>query len=267
MSPFFRRQILNLTMVAGLFLTGCEITDYDLVLDKKRLKDAANEKVRVEKLELSSSKAANPEPIVSNVNQSAIAAEMEAAGVYVGVLSGTNNINELDFTDAVYGNDHLRKIVELPFLKKLVVNGSQSDLETFEVIGQIKNLRHLEIPISPATPEALRNLLGLEKLTFLQIFRSDVTDEGFKVLAQMKSLQQIRCAQTRISDDAIRNIEGLETLTALDLSDCNQITDQALTYLESFKRLKFLKVWGQGISDQGMQSICLLYTSPSPRDS
>ena len=190
-------------VVTLILVAGCEITDYEAVLAKKRLKDAAKQNAELQsqveslkkdnqrlKSEISKSESSgeSSESSDSDVDQLAIANAIESLGVYVGYNDDGDKILELDYTDAVYTNEDLKKIVDLPNLKTLIVNGSQADLGTFEIIGQIKSLQRLEIPISPATPEALSKLSGLAKLKYLQIFRSDVSDEAFKVLSKMPSL-------------------------------------------------------------------------------
>ena len=154
---------------------GCEITDYEPLIAKKELKELAreNERLKQENAAISAennrlkTNGSQQKELVSspavNVDQAAVANEMEQLGVYVGWNDSGNGIVELDFTDAVYENEKLKAIVNLPSLKKLFVNGSQADVETFEIVGQIGSLEHLEIPISPATPEALAHLTGLKK--------------------------------------------------------------------------------------------------------
>ena len=258
---------------------GCETTDYEPLMVKQQLKKLTEEnmelKQRVNDLEnqlLVAAKTRNQagtdgstgnrndsvaqvEPERPSIDQLALANEMSNKGVYVGVDDSGQRIVELDFTDAVYSNDDLSAVTELPDLKTLVLNGVNCDQQSFELVGKMPVLQHLEIPMSPATPEALAELTGLQNLKFIQLFRADVTDDGFKELAKIDGLQQIRCAQTRISNDALKNISSLESLKALDLSDCNLVNDSGLLHLTKVPDLRFLKLWGPGITNAGMQHV------------
>jgi len=211
-STFAKFALLTASILP--LICGCEITDYSELMKKQELKRPSVEngelkeqvgslQTEIATLEQNSqpttanntSESATPAP---SIDQVALAADLEKLGVFIGGNESGDQIGELDFSDANYDNSDLAKITPLPALKKLIVNGSRADLETFE---------------------------------------------------------QIRCAQTRISNEALRNISASNSVSALDLSDCNQINDEGLIHLPRLKNLKFLKIWGQGISDAGMQHV------------
>ena len=75
------------------------------------------------------------------------------------------------------------------------------------------------------------------------------------VLAQYPSIQQIRVGQTKVGDEGLKYLEGKESITALDLTDCNKVSDTGLAYLVTLPKLKMLKVWGKAITNKGLNSI------------
>ena len=101
-------------------------------------------------------------------------------------------------------------------------------------------------------------MVSLQELRHLQLFRCDVTDEGFRSIAMLPKIEQIRCGQTRVSDKALEYLRDLKTITALDLSDCNQVTNAGVEIIAGFPKLRFLKLWGKQIGDEGILKLAAL---------
>jgi Leucine-rich repeat (LRR) protein len=279
---------LGLAFTAFAIASGCETTDYEPVIFKKKLReleeqtagDSAELRQKIEQLEReiaelkktvtssappngadSSSQSATSARSPSTLSveaESKIIDELKAAGAIVEIDDVTNRLVGVNFQDAQYDNDVLRKLIAVDSLTRLIINGAKTDAESFAIIGDMVNLEYLEAEQSPATVQALSELAGLKKLSFIQLFRSDISDDGFEQLAKLPNLQQIRCGQTRISDDALAHISNLQSLRALDLSDCNRISDLGLAHIEGLANLNFLKVWGPQITDRGMDAIAKL---------
>ena len=190
--------------------------------------------------------------------QSLYIQQLEEMGAKIKQNEGTGEVLEIDFRSSSFSNENGGLLSKFPSVKKLMFYGPNINNETMAFVAGMEKLEHLDITRTSVGDDGLAHLTGLEKLKFLQMFRCDVTDEGFKSIAQMPGIQQIRCGQTRITDEALQNIKDVQSVTALDLSDCNQITNDGVGIIAGFPKLRFVKVWGKQITDEGILQLANL---------
>ncbi|MEZ6107172.1 MAG: hypothetical protein R3B96_13895 [Pirellulaceae bacterium] len=184
---------------------------------------------------------------------------IEAAGGVITRDDESGMVTAIDLSGSLAPDDSALEVLPVfGGLKKLVLYGPAITNDTMDVVSSLKNLEYLDLTRTAVGDPGLAKLTGLQKLRFLQLFRCDVTDEGFKSLAMLPRLEQIRCGQTRISDVGLENIQNLKTITALDLSDCNQVTDKGVAIVAGFPKLRFIKLWGKSITDEGVLKLAAL---------
>lgn len=275
------RNYLALGLVATI--AGCMTRDYEPLVVKEKLKELESKIDQLEKkVELihqgstGSPEAAGraaaqvspqaeltptiqpsssaPLPLSKPLDPQLVVSSIEKKGAFV-VRNATGEAIEVDLTDANLSEQEFEDLAGLMHLEKLILNGAKTPPSIFDALIQLKKLKHLEFERSAPTKDQLGKLKSLPNLTFLQLFRADLSDEAVEVISTFPALQQLRCGQTRIGDSALSHLRNLKTLRALDLSDCNRVSDTGLAYLAESPELSFLKVWGPQITDSGMDSI------------
>ncbi len=244
--------------------TGCETTDYRPVIFKKKIKELEDQVAKIKVNAVPADLVARIESLEKEVVQLRYSnAELkEAQAVSVLKASGakweinelTGMVNEVDLS-TTRNNDSLIVLPDFSALESIKLNGTQVDPRTFTVLGKCVSLQRIELEKAPVTVAGLKKLRSLKNLKYLQLFRSDVSDEGLAIIAEMNGLEQLRCGQTRVGDDGVKHLVKLKSLKAIDLSDCNRVSDLGLETLGQLPELSFVKVWGPQITDEGMKSL------------
>ncbi len=124
----------------------------------------------------------------------------------------------------------LRLIADLPKLESLKIVGSQQ-----------------------ISPDGLEVLRGVENLRFLILTSAKLTDQHLTVIGQLKTLQQLIISSNPITNDGIGELEMLTELIYLNISDCDQIDDEAFEALEKLKNLRALDISGTQIGGEEKQ--------------
>lgn len=251
----FRSPLALLILVAPL-LVGCE---------PPKSAEALRLSKKVAELEdkLKSSRASESDDGSSEVERYKTAVEtfQELATVQIESMDGdiekdsAGNVTKVSFEEVPIDNAKIVFLKAFPDLSHLVITGPQVNSKTIDIVKELPTLEKLELSLADINDADLEKLTALSNLTYLQLFRTNITDAGFKSLAKLPKIQQIRCGQTRIGDDALKNLQNAKTITALDLSDCNRVSDTGLGYLKGMNNLRFLKVWGPQITDKGVSAL------------
>ena len=273
---FDSRAIVYCLVLGLCFTCGCETTDYEPLIIKKRLQeleeridsigtsdseipDNVAERIQALEDEVSELKAAN-ESLNNKLSQklkkkqAELLAELENVEAYFE-LDDNALLKYVDLTESRYDNALLEKMVGFDSIKRLSVKGVGANEATFEIIGQMAGLERLDMERAPATPESLAHLRQLKHLKFFYLFRATLSDDSMETLSTFPALEQIRCGQTRVSDQGLAYLKNLGTLRAIDLSDCNRVSNAGLESLSGLPKLTFLKVWGPQVNDAGLEHV------------
>ncbi len=262
-----KSQILFLLVVSA-FAIGCETTDYEPLIMKKKMKELETEieKLRGEVAELKASGVsqvipapADPKPaaVVSNAtpgDETAVREALENSDAYFD-LDDDGFVVTADLLECSDSDQAILQLADFSKLTKLVLDGPKTSSATFEAISNLQGLQHLELERSNPSPEDLDHLKGLKNLKFIQLYTASITEEAMKKLSEFPALEQIRCAKTRVGDAELKHLENLKTLKAIDLSDCNRVTIEGVRSLVKCPKLSFLKVWGPSIDNACMSEV------------
>jgi cell division septum initiation protein DivIVA len=203
---------------------GCETTDYEPLVMKKKIKDqeAEIESLKAEIAEMKSSGGSTavpgstgraevaadnsnsqPEiaaaPTLSAEEEKQIRDELENSDAFF-VVNEAGFATEADLAECRIGNAAVAKLADFSVLTKLVLDGVNTNAETYDELAKLTNLEHLEIGRSTPDAAAFEKLKGLKRLKFLQLQKATLSEGAFKVLAEFPALEQIRCGQTRVGD-------------------------------------------------------------------
>lgn len=82
--------------------------------------------------------------------------------------------------------------------------GSNLDDESMEIIGQLSNLRKLNLEHNPITDKSLKSIEGLDKLECLNLFNTRVSAAGVNNLSRWPALTELYLGQTMVDQDVIK---------------------------------------------------------------
>lgn len=266
----------SLVIIAASNL-GCETSDYEPLRMQKQLheKELENKMLRDKLAKVDRSDettredspsrpvdagttdltpAVAVEPKMSVAEEQAIVAELETKEVYFEV-DDDGFVIEADLKECRESNEALARVVEFSRLNKVLLEGTRTDDETYELLSSVTGLAHLDLERSKPSADNFAKLKDLPKLKFIQLFKATLDSDAVSQLASFPALEQIRCAQTRVGDAELKHLENLKTLRAIDLSDCNRVTPAGLESLAKCPKLAFLKVWGKSIGNNSMATV------------
>jgi Leucine-rich repeat (LRR) protein len=147
-------------------------------------------------------------------------------------------------------------------------------------LGEIQNIRKLNLLGSRVTDEGLVCLRGLSTLEILNLADTDVTDAGTLYLTKLDSLRNLTLAHSRITNAGVARLSTLARIRTLDLSGTNiddgacddlkslsaiqeldlsftNVTDAGIARLESLKQLQFLGLIGTRVTGSAIRKLTL----------
>jgi hypothetical protein len=158
-------------------------------------------------------------------------------------------------------------------------------IKDFKALGQLTNLRWLDLTACGVDDASLKELAGLRKLELLNLGTSKVSSVGLKELASMTDLHSLDLHRTNITDDGLKELTGFKKLKWLNISSVlgeskitdagvkniagkldlqmlilsgTQVTDAGVKELAAFKNLKLLWLHGNNISDASAKTLSSL---------
>ncbi|MCA9077043.1 MAG: redoxin domain-containing protein [Planctomycetaceae bacterium] len=177
-----------------------------------------------------------------------------------------------------FGDEHARYLGHFSGLKKLELMGAQM---TDRGIRHLESMTSLEVFLlqSPEISDVgLRSIGKMTSLEMLSLTRMKWTDAGLVHLANLKSLEEINLthpgtpgrgfdtvmalpklryitAGTMFTDEHLARLGKAKILTALDLSQCEGVTDEGLKYLANVPNLEYLGLFKTNITDAGVKHL------------
>lgn len=91
------------------------------------------------------------------------------------------------------------------------------------------------------------------RITSVDLRSSWVTDSDMPLLAQLPHLAQLDLSMTRITDRGLQQLKSAPAIVELNLYYAEQITDEGMAAIKSWKRLKKLNVRGTRITDTTLE--------------
>lgn len=153
--------------------------------------------------------------------------------------------------DHWYLVSHIQKLKNL---ETLDIGDNHIGDEGARLIGQLNNLKELNIDaccLGPNGAGAIRRLQGLSKLS---ISRNDIRAAGFEAISQLTLLKELcahLCDISAITDEAV---ERLQSLQKLDISE-NEIGDAGAKRISRLVNLKTLDISQNTVGPEGAVAI------------
>lgn len=138
----------------------------------------------------------------------------------------------------------LRELTRISSLQVLVFSGWNVSEDALEHVGELKDLRRLDINPAPAcSTRNLRSFSQLEKLESLRLYDCDkITGESLPALARFHSLTELLLNDTGITDQGMVQFPLLPELDTLGFASAPDLSETAIEALASQPRLRRLIV-------------------------
>ena len=117
--------------------------------------------------------------------------------------------------------------------------------------GSLRKLSLQEMKCSAKDLQPLRQFRALEELNLQGIPIGDDTD-AFTELPRMGHLNLQDCG---VTDVGASKLQGLQQLSYLSLTNCREVTDRSLPYLQTLRGLRYLYIRGTSLSSDGVRSL------------
>jgi len=115
-------------------------------------------------------------------------------------------------------------------------------------IGQLTNLRALDIGDGSITDDELHHLENLTDLELLSLTNTDVTDDGLQYVRNLLKLRDISLMFTHVTDDGLAHLGNLPNLNILNLED-SKVTGAGFQHNGQFLNLQDLDLVGTEITN------------------
>lgn len=103
-------------------------------------------------------------------------------------------------------------------------------------------------------------LVSLKKfpnLKYIGLYNSNIDDQGLKYLSASVTIDNVNLQGTAITDKGIAYLSNLTQLKYLRLKECDQITNNCITHINSMIHLEDLQIQETNIDQQGLQHLAL----------
>ncbi len=177
-----------------------------------------------------------------------------------------------------FGDGHARHLAHFSELKKLEMGFVQvtdrgmrhlESMKSLEVlllyspemgngglrsIGRMSALEMLSLGKMRWTDAGLVHLAGLRSLEEINLPHPGTPGRGFDTVLSLPKLRQITTGAS-FTDEHLARLGKAKSLTALDLSQCQGITDEGLVHLANVPHLEYLNFFHTNITDAGVRHL------------
>lgn len=137
-------------------------------------------------------------------------------------------------------------------LDVVLIDQGVVDDEGMAILGQIPDLQHLRLRLSPITDAGLKPLLHQSSLWYLNLPHSELTAEGVRSLQQLPRLRQLRLGSPQLGNDVSAAIAEIRSLRGLHLIGV-PITDEGLRLIAGLPHLESLYLDDSAVTDVGWE--------------
>ena len=155
----------------------------------------------------------------------------------IDLYNGNNPLKGKGGKNERVTDDWLKRLSNISTLRKLDLANCAIQGNGLKHISSLKNLRELNLTLTPVNDEALKHLSGLTELRNLGLASTQCTGTGFTHLKPLTKLENVNFHFTPLND------AGLQAISQLPLSGRlwfahTKFTDQGATHLKNLTQLK-----------------------------
>ncbi|PQO45293.1 hypothetical protein [Blastopirellula marina] len=155
---------------------------------------------------------------------------------------------------ATVPNDHrVDGLKSLAALDQIVFHQEASDA-ALRALSELPNLRSIILHnVDGLTADGFRALKNAPKLKQLSLAATQLTDDQLAGVSEIEGLTNLDLNFTPITDAGIRHLSSLVNLQDLTISNCRNLTDEALPPLVELPKLQRLTATGMPIGKVGRE--------------
>ena len=177
-------------------------------------------------------------------------------------LGKLRKLQQLDLRATGLGNEEFTALASaMPALRAVRLNGKNPgtsvDEDGLKALANCQGLKVLALDHLWVGGAALQRLLGNKDLSELYLAGTLADDDALKVIAGFPKLKKLRLAQTSVSGVGLSHIASLG-IQDLDISECSQLTDEAMEAVAQMTSLTRLNLWRDAITDEGVKQLAAL---------
>jgi Leucine-rich repeat (LRR) protein len=138
----------------------------------------------------------------------------------------------------------------------LTLQADQVDDDTMRIIGELTNLKKLNLDYARITPTGASYLKGLTKLEYLSLnFVPELGDAGIANVAGLTILNGLGLINTGITNEGLASLKGLTNLKTLILAANEKIDDAGLVHLKGLTNLIYLSLRFTKVTEAGVKEL------------
>jgi Leucine-rich repeat (LRR) protein len=168
-------------------------------------------------------------------------------------LDKEGHVVAVDLDNAAGGDADLAQIKRLPRVRTIDCTEVRGVTDAgMAMLEGHPSLRGLKLERSMVTDAGMPALQKIPNFEDLDIRRLGITLAGYKEIGKIKGLKRLRVVYNsqNFKDDCLEAIKDLKNLELLDMQDCNLPTEKGLAVLESFPKLRFVRMYGPNVTDK-----------------
>jgi len=174
-------------------------------------------------------------------------------------LAQIATLENLDLRDCKVSNAGLAHLAPLSKLKALKLSGKNGscsvDDDGMDHVAKLTSLKVLGLDFLWVSELGLEKLTGLRNLEEFYLTETTIGNEAIDLMIHFPNLRRLRVSKTQIDAAGVVALAKLTSLEDLDLSECVQISDDAMKPLSKLSKLKKLNLWRINLSDAGIEPL------------
>ncbi len=164
------------------------------------------------------------------------------------------NIELVSFFGNPIGDETVRRLVQLPSLKRINLGGTKITPACIPELAQRTDLTELSLPNRPIGDAEIEKLRGLIHLSKLDLGSTLVSDAGLKHLRGMKELRYLALHNTAVTGAGLDELAGLP-IERLGLIKTKVRGAEGLARLKKLPELKHVDLNGLLLSDADLKPL------------
>ena len=162
------------------------------------------------------------------------------------IVSGLTGLEALDIAHTEATDIGLENLITLVNLKELAVGQGRLTNSGLVALRMLPTLTSLDLSGARPTPPDAPSGRGEA---------SGIPEETLKALQELKDMRTLYLGFSAITPDGLRTLSSLDQIEKLGLQGCSRINDAALGELARWKRLKYVDLQEDPVTEKGLAAL------------